>query len=234
MDDILNSETFLFLSSEKLVISVYSDLNEKVYENEVLFERDSDFQEGLRHVDYFFNKNIFKIEKKIKNFIKKINVILALDIFFSVEISIKDINHYNFVNLENLNYLLYEAKNYCKKTIRDRKICHMIIENYQIDGKNYFFLPKNAEGKNFSLDLKFICISQDSIKSLENVLKKYQISIGQIACKDYISNFFNNDEKDIFILTKKILAGDNPNEIIISNKTSKNPGFFEKFFNFFN
>jgi len=234
MDDILNSGTYLFLSSEKFSITIYSDSDEKIYEKEHLFQHSVDFQEGLRQIDYFFDKNILGIEKKIKNFIKKTNIILELDVFFPVEISIKDINHDNFPNSKNLNYLSYEARDYCKKTIGERKICHMIIDNFQIDNKNYSFLPKHVKGKNFSLDLKFICISQDSIKSLEKILKKYQISIDQVTCKDYISSFFNNDNNDISLLAKKILDGHNPNEITISNKTNKNQGFFEKFFNFFN
>ena len=104
MDDILNSETYLFLSSEKLSISVYSDLNEKIYEKEYLFQHDIDFQEVLRQMDYFFDKNILGIEKKIENFIKKTNIILALDIFFSVEISIKDIKANEEITA---NYNLY-------------------------------------------------------------------------------------------------------------------------------
>ena len=110
----------------------------------------------------------------------------------------------------------------------------MIISNYQIDDQKYFLLPKNVKGKNFSIDLNFICISYDLIENLENVLKKYQISLGKIISYDYISKFLKNGEKDIFLLTKEILNGYNPNEIVIANKTSKNKGFFEKFFNFFN
>ena len=111
---------------------------------------------------------------------------------------------------------------------------HLIIENYVIDEKHFSNLPINFKCRNFSLDLKFICISQDVIKSLEKVLKKYQISIDQVTCKNYISSFFDNNYDDISLLAKKILDGHNLNEIMISNKSNKNQGFFEKFFNFFN
>ncbi len=234
MDDNQNCETFIFLSSNKLVISIYSELNKRIYKNEISFEEDIDVLKALEKLDYFLDKEIFKIEKKIKNFVKKVNIILDLNVFFSVEISIKDINYDDNINKKNLNYLLYEAKDYCKKTIGDRKISHMIINSYHIDNRNYSFFPKDISGKNFSLDLNFICISKNLIKSFEKVLKKYQISIGKIVDKRYISKFLNEDENDIFQLTKKILAGYNPNEIIIANKTHKNQGFFEKFFNFFN
>ena len=62
------------------------------------------------------NYNIFKIQKKLNDFVKKISVILDLDIFFPIEISIKkDINN-GEMDVKTLNQLAYEAKNYCKKT----------------------------------------------------------------------------------------------------------------------
>jgi len=233
MDENLNYKSYILLSKKKLLISIYSDLDKKIYENEVPFKKHLNFQEVLNQLDHFLDENIFNIEKKIKSFIKKINIILDLNIFFLIDISIKDINHDDYININNMNYLLYEAKDYCKKTIGDRKIVHMIISNYQIDDQNYSHLPKNVKGKNFSIDLNFICISYDLIKNLENILKKYQISAVKMISFDYISKFFKNDEKDIFLLTKEILNGYNPNEITIVNKTPKKEGFFEKFFNFF-
>ncbi len=233
MDENLNYKSYILLSKKKLLISIYSDLDKKIYENEVPFKKHLNFQEVLNQLDHFLDENIFNIEKKIKSFIKKINIILDLNIFFLIDISIKDINHDDYININNMNYLLYEAKDYCKKTIGDRKIVHMIISNYQIDDQNYSHLPKNVKGENFSIDLNFICISYDLIKNLENILKKYQISAVKMISFDYISKFFKNDEKDIFLLTKEILNGYNPNEITIVNKTPKKEGFFEKFFNFF-
>ena len=39
--------------------------------------------------------------------------------------------------------------------------------------------------------------------------------------------------KDIFSMARKIINGHNPNEVSLINKSLKNKGFFEKFFNFF-
>ena len=52
--------------------------------------------------------------KKLKSFVEKIDIILDLDIFFPVEISIKNNNYEDYIDLKNLNYLLYEAKEVCK------------------------------------------------------------------------------------------------------------------------
>ena len=50
----------------------------------------------------------------------------------------------------------------------------------------------------------------------------------------YVRNFLENDRGDLFLMAKKIAKGHNPNEAMFINKTLKNRGFFEKFFNFFN
>ena len=233
MSDKINFEIYLFISSKRLIISAYSSTNEIIYEKELLFEQDSKklFFEKL---DFFLNDNIFKIEKILKSFVKNIFIILDFGEIFPVELSIKRNSHKNIINLENLNYLLYEAKDCCKKTVDDKKIIHMLINNYQIDNKNYSFFPEGINGNSFSLDIKFICISDKLIKDLENILKKYQISLSQVVSASYIEKFLVDDEKDIFLMAKKIISGHNLNEVVLVNKTHKMEGLFEKFFKFFN
>ena len=109
----------------------------------------------------------------------------------------------------------------------------MLIENYKIDNKNYSFLPDNLNCDNFSLDVKFICLSKNLIEELEIVLKRYQILINQVLCASYIENFFDRDHSDLFTTASRIISGYNANEVLLINKTSKNKGFFEKFFDFF-
>ena len=69
---------------------------------------------------------------------------------------------------------------------------------------------------------------------IETILKKYQISLSNILSAKYINEFLKNEKIDFFIMAKKIMEGYNPNEVLMVNKTNKNKGFFEKFFNFFN
>ena len=96
-------------------------------------------------------------------------------------------------------------------------------------------MPKDISYKSFSVDLEFICLSNEIIKNLEKILNKYEISLGHIVNARYIGEFLTNKENDnIFLMTKKILNGHNSNEVNLVNKSNKNQGFFEKFFNFFN
>ena len=108
----------------------------------------------------------------------------------------------------------------------------MFIENYKIYNSYYSNLPKDLICKSFSLDISFLCLPNDLIQNLENILKNFQISVTKIISAKYVNTFFDGDQ-DIFYITKKILDGYNENEVIFVEKTNKRQGFFEKFFNFF-
>ncbi len=81
--------------------------------------------------------------------------------------------------------------------------------------------------------MKFICIPIDLTKSLEQMLKKYQISLKRIVSMNYIKKFVNEEKSDVYNLSKKIVQGTFENEVLLVNKNTKNHGFFERFFNFF-
>ena len=59
----------------------------------------------------------------------------------------------------------------------------------------------------------------------KNILLEWRLQ------KIFVSS--GREQKDIFLATKKIINGHNPNEAMIVDKGTKNEGFFEKFFNFF-
>ena len=70
-------------------------------------------------------------------------------------------------------------------------------------------------------------------REIEIILKKYHISINRILSANYVKQFLTPEDNNIFSISKKIIDGHNPNEVILLEKTDKNQGFFEKFFNFF-
>ena len=229
----LDFETYLFLSPQKIVISVYDKSSiKKLYYKEIInSDRKNDFK--FETIDDFLEKNIFEIEKKLKNFVKHVNLILESIEFLTIQISVKKNNYGEKVSKDNLIYLLNEAKDECKETIGDRKITHMLIDNYLIDKKNYSLLPLDQKCTSFSLDIRFICLPKNYIKDLEKILKKYQISINSIIQAEYILSFKQKNQNDLFQTAMQIIEGYNENEVLIVPKVVKNKGFFERFFNFF-
>ena len=233
MSDNLSYETYLFVSSNKFVITVISDSNENMYKEKLNFENYNS-RINFDKLDYFLETNIFKIEKKLNNFVKKIFIILDLDVFIPIAIGFKKNNYGNNIDLNSLSHILYDAKDYCKKTINEKKIIHIIIDNYRYNDENYSFFQKDIKCNNFCLDIRFICLSIDLIHQLEKVLKKYQISLTQTISSKYINSFLSDGNKDVFLMAKNIIKGHNPNEVMLVDRTLKNQGFFERFFNFFN
>ena len=235
MSDNTNLKTFFLISNKKLAITVYDILKKKnVFTKEILIENTkSSSQFSL--IQNFLEDHIYEIEKMMDNFINNIHLVIENEDFFSVKISLKKNNYGNTINYEAINHLVYEAKNQCKKTINDRKIIHILIDNYLIDEKNFFYLPNNMKCDFFSIDINIICLSNRFIKNLEDILKKYQISIIKILSYHYLNNLKElKDTNSIFKIAEEILNGSNKNEVLITGKSSKNRGFFEKFFFLFN
>tara|TARA_B100000886_G_C20293036_1_gene436295 strand:- start:130 stop:834 length:705 start_codon:yes stop_codon:yes gene_type:complete len=226
-------ETFLLISPKKFSILVINKSNlQKIYQEEIQSFNVSN-QINLDELDIFLDDNILKIEKILKNFVKNVYLIIDFNNFFSVRISIKKNNFGNELSSNSLSYILNEAKDLCSKTLDKKKIVHFIIENYVIDEKHFSKLPKNLKCKILSLDLKFICLSTEVSKSFEHTLKRYQISLKRTFSFDYIKEFIDKNDANIYNLSKTIIQESFENEVLIVNKNTRKQGFFEKFFNFF-
>ena len=82
MIDDKNYETYLLISSKKLIISVNKFSNEKIYFNELKLDKFSN-EIIFDKLDNFLNENVFKIEKILNDFVKNIFVIFDVENLFS-------------------------------------------------------------------------------------------------------------------------------------------------------
>ena len=231
----LDFETFLLIRPNNFVISIFQKSNfKKVYEKEITVENNSK-KLNIDFLKKFIDDNIIEIEKTLDNFIEKANLIIESDSFFIVNSSIKKNYSGNSVDQIHLNYLLNDLKNQCKNTFEDKKIIHILIKNFLIDKKDYSNFPKDLKCENFAVDVSFICLSNDLINSIKVILNNYQISVDRIVNFNYVKDYFkDNSNLDFYNKTKQIISGINLNEVFLVPKTSKNKGFFEKFFQIFN
>ena len=108
-----------------------------------------------------------------------------------------------------------------------------MIERYFINDQKYDYFPLNKKADNLIIDLNFLCLSKKFIKELEQILRIYQIRINKIVSADYIENYFENDNLDIFSNCQRIIEGTNQNEVLLITKNQKKLGFFERFFHLF-
>ena len=233
MNSETNFQTYLLVDKQRFIICVIHNTSfETIYSNQMLFTDDSEFK--FEMLNEFLEKNIFKVEKKLKNFVQNIDIILDSEELFSVNMSIKKNNNGKYIDSKSLLHPLNDLKKSCQSNFNDKRIIHMLIENYLIDGKNYFSLPKNLKCDFFSLDVNFICLSNNFINDLELTFKKYHILVNKILSAGYVEKFMDEVDQNIFSTASIIKSGLNENEVSLVSKNYKNKGFFEKFFNFFN
>ena len=233
MKNNLENKIFLFLGIDKFTIVALNSIDEEVYKEEILKDNKSN-QIDLNFLDNFLNENIFKIEKKLNEFVKNIFLIIDHQNIFSIHLSIKNKFDNININSDSIHKLLLEAKSCCKKTLEDLDILHIKIDQFYIDGTYFKTLPEKKNCNNLSIDVSYICLPKKISKTIENVLRKYQISLDRMLSLDYLNSFLDDKNENLYTTAQKILDGFNENEVFIADRNSKKLGFFEKFFNFFN
>ena len=225
-------ETYLYISSEKFII-----LSKRNTDKEYFFKEKFIFDKLKKNLDLellnqFLSENIFKIEKNINGFIKNINLIIEKN-FLEIKISIKKENYDKIIDKKILNYSLGDAKRQVKENYKNHEIIHLLVEKYFINDQTYDYFPLNKKADNLIIDLSFLCLSKKLIKDLEQILRNYQISINKIVSADYVENYFEDDNSDIFSNCQRIIEGINQNEVLLIAKNQKKLGLFERFFHLF-
>ena len=226
-------ETYLIISSSGYEINLFNPINFKI-----LYEKKFEFENKVHSIDYnilntFLEENIFKIEKLIGRFIKNITLILESDRILNVNIGITKKNYDESFNSKYFESMLVEIKDIFKERYQDQNIMHIIIDRYLVDGINYQSFKDILKGDQICLEVKLIAIPNTLSLELDNVLKKYQIKIIRTMDKNYIENFFKDENKKFSKMAFQIQSGLNPHEVKIVPKNKAKIGFFEKFFQLF-
>ncbi|MDB4154014.1 hypothetical protein N9682_02670 [Candidatus Pelagibacter sp.] len=228
----LDFETYLYISKDKFQIFVLNKKKLKnLYSQELKIDHQFDFKD-LNILLNFLDKNIYKIEKLIGNFIKNIILIVENEKNLKINIGIKK-SYETALKQKSFSSNLTELKDLFKKNYQDQTIMHMCIINYIIDGKRYSSFDTKLINDYFCIEVSFIAIDNKLVFALDNLLEKYQIKITQYMCGNYINNFIGDTGDEISIIANKLRNGLNINEITIVPKHRENKGFFEKFFQLF-
>ena len=228
----LDFETYLYISKDKFQIFVLNKKKLKnLYSQELKIDHQFDFKD-LNKLLNFLDKNIYKIEKLIGNFIKNIILIVENEKNLKINMGIKK-SYETSLKQKSFSSNLTELKDLFKKNYQDQTIMHMCIINYIIDGKRYASFDTKLINDYFCIEVSFIAIDNKLVFAFDNVLEKYQIKIKQYMCGNYINNFIGDTGDEISIIANKLRNGLNINEITIVPKHKENKGFFEKFFQLF-
>ena len=223
-------ETFLHISKSKYQIFVYDKNNLKnLYSEEIGYSDEIE----LNTLSKFLDDNIYKIEKKIKNFIRGIILIIEDDKILEIGISLKKKNYEKNENHKQLENSLVEVKDIFKENYQDLLIMHMVI----VEKENNFLLNNSNNNDDYLfLEVNFISIPNKFTFYFDKLLENHQINIKRYMSGDYIKSFFDIESKEsmeLFVMANKLNDGLNKNEVQLISKSKENRGFFEKFFQLF-
>ena len=223
-------ETFLYISKSKYQIFVYDKNNLKnLYSEEIGYSDEIE----LNTLSKFLDDNIYKIEKKIKNFIRSIILIIEDGKILEIGISLKKKNYEKSENQKQLENSLIEVKDIFKENYQDFLIMHMVI----VEKENNFLLNNaNNNDDYLFLEVNFISIPNKFTFYFDKLLENHQINIKRYMSGDYIKSFFDIKSKEtmeLFVMANKLNDGLNKNEVQLISKSKENRGFFEKFFQLF-
>ena len=233
MTEELSFEVYLSISQKKFEIYLLDKKNLKnIYQEEVYLKNDTELID-YNQLNSFLDKNIFKIEKLIGNFLRSIVVIIENDQVLNFSIGIKKKNYGEIINQHYLESSLTELKDLFKENYQNNKIMHFIVNRYLIDGVNQTSFDEEIDGDHICVEVNFISVPNTLVKEVSNVLEKYQIKIGDLLEKKYIKSFVEDQNLDLSLIAFKIQSGQNQHEIALVPKSLKKKGFFEKFFQLF-
>ena len=223
-------ETFLYISKSKYQIFVYDKDNLKnLYSEEIGYSDEIE----LNTLSKFLDDNIYKIEKKIKNFIRSIILIIEDDKILEKGNSLKKKNYEKSENQKQLENSLVEVKDIFKENYQDLLIMHMVI----VEKVNNFLLNNaNNNDDYLFLEVNFISIPNKFTFYFDKLLENHQINIKRYMSGDYIKSFFDiesTESIELFVMANKLNDGLNKNEVKLISKSKENRGFFEKFFQLF-
>ena len=233
MTDKLGFQVYLSISQKKFEIYLLDKQNLKnIYKQELFFENDKEI------IDYnllssFLDKNIFKIEKLIGNFLKSLIVIIENKQILSFSMGIKKQNYGEKINRHYLESSLAELKDLFKENYQNNKIIHFVVNRYLVDGVDCTSFDEQIDCDYMCVEVNFISAPNILIKKISNVLEKYQIKVDCLLEEKYIKNLFQGELLDLSIIAFKMQNGYNKNEVTLIPKSTKKIGFFEKFFQLF-
>ena len=213
-------ETFLYLSRNQCVIFVENKRTFKSLYKEEIKITDEMYPDDLNKLSKFLDRNIYKIEKLVGNFIKDITLIIENDKILNVDIGIKKKDHTQFLNQDYLKNDLIEVKDLFKASYQNQVIMHMLIINYDEDGNKNF--SNDFDENNLYIVVKFISISNSLTSILDKLLEKHQIQINQYMSGEYIKNFIGEDLGELSMMASKLKNGFNKNEVTLISKNIEN------------
>ena len=223
-----------FFSVSNKEISIYV---KNINSDEIVFFKKEKIDNNHSHfyndrLQNFFVEKIDEIEEQIKLFVDNISLIIESENIVSIQFSLKQKIENKVTSLDELKSLLLVGQEEILKYNQNLLIIHFLVDLINIDGKIVETIEDQLVKKFMCIDLRFICINQNTVDEFKNLFKKKQIFLEKIFSAEYLKEFMTNNE-NIINSIDKVERGINKLEVSLVPKKSIKKGFFERFFDYF-
>jgi cell division protein FtsA len=184
-----NFQTFFDCGFSKVRAGTFNINN-----NSEAFYAESEFFTDRSNLELKIQKIVTSLEKDSNEYINNISLMIDSSEMLSVSISLSKKLDGSKLKKTNIQFLVQEAKQQILKYYVNHNIAHIIINNYKVDGVDYFYLPDEIKCNFISLDIFFICLPTNLVLYLKNIFSKSNILVDQIICSSYAKsiNYKNN------------------------------------------
>ena len=186
-----NFDIYLDLGASKIRVAGFDTIeNNQIFflENNCLTSLKTNLLD-LSFTDKILEKTILEIEKKTGEYLNSINLMLDSPDALSISLSVSKKNEKKFLEKEDIEYLIQDAKQEVLSAYPNKSIIHIVTNNFKVNNVTYDSLPLNVECNKFSIDIVFICFPKVIIENLEKLFSKHQISIDNFICTSYAKSF---------------------------------------------
>ena len=149
-------------------------------------------------------KVIFDLEKKTKEYLDNVNLMIDSREIFSVSLSLSKNFDGSELKKEDVQFMIRDAKQQILRNYSKQDIIHIIVNNYKVDQVDYRFLPKGIDCSMLSIDIIFICLPIETVQALKKIFSNLNILVNQFSVSSYAKSIsykenFNLSENIIFI-----------------------------------
>ena len=189
MTEGIDFETYLVITPYQFKIYLFDKKKLNYLYNQTLNFDYKEITFDANSLILFLEDNIFKIEKLIGKFIKNIFLVIDSNEISSIDIGIQRKNYQELIDKDFLKILLKDATDLFRENYPEKKIMHVMINKYMIDGKHYQSFKENIIGDYLSIEIKYIFINNQIVSEFDKVLRKFQINVVKYLDCQYIQNF---------------------------------------------
>tara|TARA_A100000164_G_scaffold349723_1_gene352901 strand:+ start:45 stop:749 length:705 start_codon:yes stop_codon:yes gene_type:complete len=227
-------DIFFNINSTSISIGIFnSQTDENIFlETSSCTTSINDINQNFNQLENILEKKIFEVEKKTKNFLNEVYLMIETSHSNSIGLSLLKDNEDNLIRKKDILYLIQDARQQILRANKNQTVIHILITKYIIDQNEFDILPIDKKCKNFSLDIKFILIPNILLKKIEEIFKKNHIVVKKILCTSYVKSN-DNINKNILQSAYDLVKGKNIQEVEIVPKKPEKEGFFERLFHIF-